>query len=94
MVKKRILTLVMAAALLISGVNYTEEVKAADLDTNKAAISSDKPEIKEEVLKEEEDKKEEESAKFMKYFDLFCFLCCLLLPIIAALWQWLASFIW
>ena len=57
MVKKRILTLVMAAALLISGVNYTEEVKAADLDTNKAAISSDKPEIKEEVLKEEEDKK-------------------------------------
>ena len=52
MVKKRILTLVMAAALLISGVNYTEEVKAADLDTNKAAISSDKPEIKEEVLKE------------------------------------------
>ena len=57
MVKKRILTLVMAAALLISGVNYTEEVKAADLDANKAAISSDKPEIKEEVLKEEEDKK-------------------------------------
>ncbi|EFU21437.1 hypothetical protein HMPREF0813_02002 [Streptococcus anginosus F0211] len=42
------------------------------------------------LAKEEEDKKEEESAKFMKYFDL----CCLLLPIIAALWQWLASFIW
>ena len=42
------------------------------------------------LAKEEEDKKEEESAKFMKYFDLRC----LLLPIIAALWQWLASFIW
>ncbi|MCW1017527.1 hypothetical protein [Streptococcus anginosus] len=36
-------------------------------------------------------KEEEESAKFMKYFDLFCFLCCLLLPIIAALWQWVTS---
>ena len=43
------------------------------------------------LAKEEEDKKEEESARFMKYFDLFCFLCCLLLPIIAALWQWVTS---
>lgn len=41
------------------------------------------------LAKEEEDKKEEESAKFMKYFDL----CCLLLPIIAVLWQVLLDFI-
>ena len=45
------------------------------------------------LAKEEEDKTEEESAKFMKYFDLFCFLCCLLLPIIAVLWQLFLDFI-
>lgn len=45
------------------------------------------------LAKEEEDMKEEESIKFMKYFDLFCFLCCLLLPIIVALWQLFLDFI-
>lgn len=30
-------------------------------------------------------KEEEKSDKFMEYLDIFCFLCCLLLPIITAL---------
>ena len=38
-------------------------------------------------------KEEEKSDKFMEYLDIFCFLCCLLLPIITALWQLLLDFI-
>jgi hypothetical protein len=36
-------------------------------------------------------KEEEESEKFMEYLGIFYFLYCLLLLIIAALWQWVTS---
>lgn len=36
-------------------------------------------------------KEEEKSEKFMEYLGIFYFLYCLLLLIIAALWQWVTS---
>ena len=60
--KKRLLSLIMAATLCISGINYRENVKAADTafsENNIKEVSENKAETKNEVsdLKKEEDKK-------------------------------------
>ena len=60
--KKRLLSLIMAATLCISGISYSENVKAADTafsENNIKEVSENKAETKNEAsdLKKEEDKK-------------------------------------
>ncbi|MGP1403505.1 MAG: S8 family serine peptidase [Catonella sp.] len=57
--KKRLLSLIMAATLCISGISYRENVKAAETDFAESNISENKEEAKNEAsdLAKEEDKK-------------------------------------